>query len=646
MEAPAVHLTVCLFFLGTMVLLRMERDKMRREHAESFRNIAAGITILALVSVERLAHATGLLFLIPFISEPTFYELTTVIAAITGVILLVSGMSLWLPLGRTLRLYNKLRIRRLDLLRRVEQLVGVESRLTVILEKTLGYMIEQFGFDGGAVFVRSRRSRHMLLLGTCNVTEQLDETIRHATVTNSDHTDSAAHDLRVAVPDGAPQPSFLLPVEIRGRVAAAFALWCSRDAEPSDDDRVILKLACDALARRMRTETHRVEREFINATRARRDELRRHLSGPGTFEDKLAVIARVIGETIPAEICSFTISFDDSDTCRYTVGRPGSLLTEKGVERLAPRPNEEVGAPALIADLERHPDDPVVAMLHRAGMQTAVSLTLSTAADSVDRLVIGASAAYACTARDLEFLAALADLLRATIQAEVTRRRDERTDRRLKQAHEFVRSCNGYHLSSAAMFDEAARLIRDETGVAAVRIAMFEEDAAFIRSRAIAAAHPIDRAVPTDGYLIQALMPLHRRVRETGRTVTTADRGELRMSRGEAQQVYQADLRSALLVPISIAGEVRGVITLAERRRQSRHSFTTADQSYVEMIAAALALAVRLHETPWGALDEPALAEDAPAIRGNRRLLQAAVEDIRDDLTGMNSPERELIDIQ
>jgi len=605
MATPAVELTVCLFFLGILVLLRMEREKMRREHPESFRNIAAGVTVMALVAIVRLADATGLLSHVPFLAEETFRQLTLVIATISGVVLLVSGMSLWLPLGRTLRLYNKLRIRRLDLLRRVVKLVGVESRLTVILEKTLGYMIEQFGFDGGAVFVRSRRSRHMVLLQTRAGTEALATALPHTSIAQIDSSDDAGGpELRIGLPDELAPPAVLLPVEIRGRVAAAFALWGTA-SETDDDDRVLLKLTCDILARRLQSETHRIEREFTAMTRTRRFDLRIAVSRAASFEESITALARTITETIPSDMCALTVAFDENDTQQFTLGQTGSLLTEKGLERFTGSPDGTPGTPLVINDLDRHPDHAAAAIFRRAGMKSIISIQLPNSTGSVDRFVVAAASPNAYSARDAEFVSALSDLIRALILEETNRRRSIRSARRTRVMHDFLALCSGYHRDSASIFDEAARLLRDETGAAAVRISMFENEAAFIRSRALAAAHPIDRAVPTDGHLIQALMPLHRRVRETGDSLTVGETPELRMSRGEAQQIYQSDLRFALLVPVTIAGEVRGVIALAERRRRTRFAFTAEDLALAESMASALSVAVRLHETPWGVDEKP-----------------------------------------
>ncbi len=609
MATPAVELTVCLFFLGILVLLRMEREKMRREHPESFRNIAAGVAVMALVSIVRLADATGLLSHVPFLAEETFRQLTLVIATISGVVLLVSGMSLWLPLGRTLRLYNKLRIRRLDLLRRVVKLVGVESRLTVILEKTLGYMIEQFGFDGGAVFVRSRRSRHMVLLQTKAGVENLAAALPHTSIAQIDSTrDAGGPELRIGLPDELAPPSVLLPVEIRGRVAAAFALWGTA-TDTDDDDRVLLKLTCDVLARRLQSETHRIEREFTAMTRARRGDLRTTVSRAATFEEKVTALARTISETIPSDMCALTVAFDENDTQRFTLGQTGSLLTEKGLERCTGSSDRIPGSPVVINDLDRASDYDVAAMFHRTGMKSLIVIELPNSPGGVDRFVVAAASPNMYSARDAEFVSALSDLIRALIVEEANRRRSIRSARRTRAMQDFLALCSGYHRDSASIFDEAARLLRDETGAAVVRISMFENDAAFIRSRALAAAHPIDRAVPTDGHLIQALMPLHRRVRETGESITVGETPEMRMSRAESQQIYQSDLRSALLVPVTIAGEVRGVIALAERRRRARFAFTGDDLALAESIASALSIAVRLHETPWGVDDEPTLEE-------------------------------------
>jgi DMSO/TMAO reductase YedYZ heme-binding membrane subunit len=129
---------VASFFLLSLIAVSRFRQHLTADDKDSYRNVVAGLALLATVSLANVYSGLGLLVRIPFLSEPLFFRLLFWIGMITGLTFLISGATSWVPLSRSYRQYNKERIDRLELLKKVEQLLRVESRLPVILRKTLG----------------------------------------------------------------------------------------------------------------------------------------------------------------------------------------------------------------------------------------------------------------------------------------------------------------------------------------------------------------------------------------------------------------------------------------------------------------------------------------------------------------------------
>ena len=598
MQAYSTHLVATLFFMAGMVLLSIFRERLRAENTESFRNMAAGVTVLALAALGQLAAATGALTIVPFVSAEPFFQLVSVIAAITGMILLLSGISVWLPLDRTLRLYNRIRIRRLDLLRRVEQLVGIESRLTAILEKSLRHMLAQFDLQGGGVFVRGRRSNRLHLLASYTDDDSLGAGIALTTAAVTDRIhdaceERAAEAIIATAPEGTPVPSLVLPIEVHGRVAASFVLWQEETEPMTDDDRVLLKLTCERLARRMEFEALDMDRSRRRALNHTVQELRDAITGEGRLGEKLAPAVRILREILPMELFALTIECGDNDVRRFTIGAEGMLLTEKGLSRDSIENAQSAVARSV-------PIDQIDPMFRSAGINSMLIRTLRFTGRPAAQVMIGSNGASDFGSREIELLDSLTDLFENLIGQEISRCSVDESRRRLETFNQFMVECSGYHREIGHLYDRAADLLRKELRVAVVRISTFEDDGTFIRSRALAAAHPVQQAVPADGYMVLSLMPLHTRVKGSSDSLLIDDRPETpAISRAEAQQIYQADLQSSLLTPITVAGEVRGVIALAERRPQSRYRITDSARRLTELVASALSLAIRLHETPW-----------------------------------------------
>ncbi|HQL24325.1 MAG TPA: GAF domain-containing protein [candidate division Zixibacteria bacterium] len=323
--------------------------------------------------------------------------------------------------------------------------------------------------------------------------------------------------------------------------------------------------------------------------------------------DSFTAIARVLKAALGGELSSLAMAYGEWDIRRYTAGGNGTHLTEKSLAGEAaglPQENDSPppDRPFVTVDFERFLEPALAAVLRRQQLAAALLVPLGDPGGAA-MLVAAARSAEEFGERERYLAAQVRFPLRLAVAVE---RERDRLARGMKRSEALAR------LSAQAaarlgdidrLFAEAADVLRRSTGAAAVRIALFEDDGQFLRSRAAAAAHPVENAVPATGYLIRSLMPLHQSVQATGEAllISQAEAAE-RMSAAEAQQIYQSDLSTALLSPITAGTETLGIIALADRRGSRRFGFTDDDRTFAAAVAAVLAQAVRLHETPWGAL--------------------------------------------
>ena len=601
MQAYLFHLIAVLLILAGLTVISRFKTRLAAESIESYRNLVGGLFVLSLVALMHLHEAVGSLALIPFVSEIPFFNLISIIGVITGTILLSVGISKWLPLSRTLR-YDRAYTERLRMIRNVEQLIGVESRLTEVLNRTLRHMVEQFDLHCGSVFVRSRTSGTMRFL--CSHARARDNAAGDGSLSLRLVTTSGGEQCGVEFTGSAgkepsgpvSRPSAVIPVSIGNRVAAAFTVWAG-DRALTHDDTAMLKLAADIVGRRIQADSYRRERERLSRARRLQSRLRAQM-GTDELRDKLPALVRVIKSEVPADVCVLTLAYSQNDVRRYTVGDNEALLEEKGVDAAVLRAGRP-GARLITGEPDRDPA--VGGMIAHLQIKSLLAMPIVDGDNVIGQVLLGAMVEEALDEDDAELLEASAETLRLLTEQEIARVRTRRIEKQMESLAQLAADCAGYHVKLDHLCNSAADMLRREIGVAAVRIATFEDDASFLRSRALVSAHPVQNAVPATGYMIQSLMPVHRKVRETGETIRI-DRSSMMqgMSRAEAQQMYQADTMSALLVPIRIRNEVRGIIALAERREPRRFPVGPAEEALVKAVAAVLSLAIRLQESPWG----------------------------------------------
>jgi len=147
-----VEWIIPLFFLGALVLVSRFDQQISSVSRESFRLITGGLSVLALLSLMGLYRGLGLLGNVPFLSETVFFDLISWILGITGSVFILSGVAHWMPLARDQKQLYANTAHKLELLKRTEQLLGIESRLDPILANTIDYMVSHLSMDFGAVY--------------------------------------------------------------------------------------------------------------------------------------------------------------------------------------------------------------------------------------------------------------------------------------------------------------------------------------------------------------------------------------------------------------------------------------------------------------------------------------------------------------
>ncbi len=599
-----IDLVVSLFFLSALIVVAKSRIRLTSEGTGSYRYISSGLVIMTLMVVSRLYSSIGAFHPIPLLNDPVFYRLVFWIGIITGLTMLVSGISSQLPLSQTHRKLDQERLRRLDFVKRVEQLVGVERRPPVILSKTLQYMVEHFGLRGGAVYICSQRRHKPVFLSSSGSTRLTKGDLEKISFDvnlgdNLCNKDSCGDNgIVTEVPSGIVRPDLTLSVVAGGRLSALFLLWLSRKSCLDDDDRMNLKIAADIIARRvelrklkLREVSRQRQVEWLRCFEAAIDRKK-------PMKENVPVIAGRLTRMIPVELISFTVIYSEKNMQRFSVGANGTLLSEKRVDVLSHdaflKHVLEKERPVVINDTGGKTSVPMDMMIVGSGMKSLAAFRLGCGQGPGGALVVASKRANRFGSREIEQIEAAVPLLSGLISEEVYRYKIGVVEKRVDLTNGFLGDC-GRGLRLQDLFEQAAALLSRELRTSIVRISTYEYDGAFLKSRALAAVRPIEGLTPVDGHMILSLMPYHTLVRETGRLMMiNQEQTDRKMTEAEARQICRPDLQSALLVPITVGQETLAVISLAELRRWSRYQYNQSDILFAGSVAMGLSLAIRL----------------------------------------------------
>ena len=590
------------FFLLALVAILKLRVQIRSYSVESYRNIAGGLSILALAAIARVFHGMGAFESVPFLSEAFFYDLALMITAITGAAMLVTGVASWLPIARKHFRYGETRLRRLELLRHVEQLVGVENRLNFVLERTLSYMVSHFQLIGGAVFKYSARQNQLVLVETTDGLEITREELEalHIDINNlalwssGDQVDTVR--LLAARPTSMPRPWRVLPIMVGKRAAGFFMLWADPEQKFTTEDDLSLRLSINIIVRKIEQDRVLLKQQSLEGIETLRNKWLTACSGENAAKDAFANIIKAVSELAQVDYAAFSMLGSDGRIARrYSSGSDTRVLVETNLDR--PLEGSLTGAtfsygiPTVISWVGPHsrpaPNEIVTGPEVRSVMALAVP-----SEDSVQAVMILASqkhSAFSSTA--VAQLRTCMPVLSAFITLDRAEALQSATSRRLNRLSELAASVGAKDF--ATLSAEVVQGISTGLNATCVRVSTIEDGGAFLRSRALAAGRDCDGLVPANGNLITSLMPIHEELLQMGRPIVHVPEKVESNGRIEMRQMFGFQPTLVLLVPMIVEDHPQGVISVAFSELQPKQQVDQA-QDYISVAANVLAVAMKL----------------------------------------------------
>ena len=341
MNLPLFDLIIASIFLFSLIAVSKFKVQLQNESKESYRNIFSGLAIMAFTSLGNVYYQHGLLASIPFISEPLFFKLIYWIGNITGITFLISGLSIWLPLARMFKRYNKDKFKRLEFIKKIEQLSRVENRLNIILEQTLKDMIYSFNLSGGAVFVYSRNKKKMILVSSYTTDENNNidftklEFNANISTKGSDYIKSEAADFISQDSDSNIQPDLVIPINLKNSIGGLFVLSHDNNTELNKDDIVNLKIAVDIISQKIIKNSIFLKEQFTKEQSIWCNKLSQSIDYNKSIDDNIKLILAALKKHLTIDYFNLTIVHDDNVIQRLTSAQKNQgILNEIGVDFL------------------------------------------------------------------------------------------------------------------------------------------------------------------------------------------------------------------------------------------------------------------------------------------------------------------------
>jgi transcriptional regulator with GAF, ATPase, and Fis domain len=585
--------------LCALVVVYHFREWMKAEDAESYRNIVVGLTVLSLANLAPLYASDGVFALVPFLNEPLFFSLVMWIAALTGLIFLSSGVAGFLPLAREHRLYNQKVIARLELLKEVEQLVGVETRPEAILCGIINRIANAYPLRAGAVFTWSENTHTLKHLASVNK-PPIPTTFLEALSLDSERfaRDPRHVLLKAATANGKltayDLPALILPVASNSTLYGTLLLWWHKGQPADDPSRMLLKLAAEIAARRIEA-NHSQDRVYCSGDYCRIASTISQLFSPETsVRSAFAAIARVLNHVLDSRTVTMIIKANDGSWHRLTGGPWEAVLYEKRVKyreiSAIARQVMADGTPVYhrschSADLVRtgdgvHKGSLMALPIIRNEKTVGVVSLLSDRESAFDRHNIRLLVQTITSLGELSWLLGK-EKVRDTAQ------------RRQQLLRAFVRDAYR-ELSTQRIFEDVTRVVARGIEADIVRVSTFDRARRFLNSRGLVCRREPTTVPPKRASLLLDLLPVHRRLLDGQRTIVLdRNHGQPAMDDSEMLHMFGHSISSAMLVPVLHEDDIVGVVSVGRCQAGQFPEFSDADMTFIELVTAAASLAIR-----------------------------------------------------
>lgn len=596
---------VALVFLMSLIAVARFQKYLSAEDKGSYNHVVMGLGILAIASLAQVYYGLGVFSRVPFLSEQPFFKLVFWIGMITGLAFLIEGVTSWVPLSRSYRKYNKDRIDRLEFIKKIEQLVRVESRAPVIFGTSLEYMTDGYNLDGGAAYLLSRRTGRAECVRLIDHAERasvdsLSIPLEKFSIHNHNDWERSDPDfLHSLLPAGMDKPNLIVDVQAGKQLVGFFVLWTKDASGLSDEERVNLKIAGDIIGHELCRNLLQSKHEFYRDVNRWSKALSASLEPDAEPRDRFLTIVERLRQKIAADYFSLSVRLEDNRMKRYTVGQTGDLLAEPNVDPgKMPSALSTVfasGEGVLADDLTRENILPSDDVITRSGYRSLALLPVRCGTATEGVLTVAFKEPSKLKRRRLCYIDAAMGILGQLVTDEKHRHQLKLMQRRGYRINSFLADISqGESLDD--IFARAVDLIGNEIRPTVVRIATVGSEETFLNSKALRMARPAGLIAPEKGAMILSVMPYHQLVLDTGRLMMiNQESTDRKMAEPEEKQVFGLHVNSALLVPIKVGSSTMGVISLGETRTWDRFQFNQADIQFVTAVASGLSVVMLLN---------------------------------------------------
>jgi len=595
------------FVVVLLVLAGFKKRVFEKEQA-SFRRIVFGLMFLIGFSVIQLAGNQGFFFGWNYIGDEAGRKMVEAAAIVGGLIFLLSGVSSWLPsLARNNDNRRRLN-KRYYALKMINEVIVQDKSIDKTYSEVAGQLTSYLGFRRCLAYKLSASREKLYLAGASGSNDgkiaapktiDLRE-VKIDSVMERGRTERLSGEICGWGNDSL--PCLLIPIFDKNRIYGAYFCQAAENIE-FDDDLIDFASVIGTITGRYTAGRVAEKREAYHKQQQTAYERVNELSNlSASIRDILPGFFRVVKELTGAEYLSLaTLDNSGENMIRYTIGSSGRMLLEKGVSRQTRGTDIfrvfKAGHPIIESELRS--DDRGVesdGLLLSCGMRCKMLYPVKAMKKVVGVVTLGHSRPWHFSALHQRRLQGTSEALAGVISREQLKRTLE-----IKEDHmlrlQLMQRQMLEDFPAEKFFDQACDMLANRMKCTMARISLIDKGENNLISQACRSIRDTGHELRVGETIPLSLLPWHRMTRDARKLMLiNQDDPESRMPPQESTSALIPNIKSAMLVPILLNDQVRGIISIGEARNWNRRAFNAGDLIFAKDMAAKCSVALRLKQ--------------------------------------------------
>lgn len=562
----SIELVSAFLFFAVLILVYNLRTVIESYHKESFSYITTGLTIIALSSIAAVLEQQNVFINIPFLNEAMFFQLLYWIGMITGMTLLLSGVSNWLPVYRKHLKFNSQELIKLEIFKKIEQLIRFESRNNIILLQALELINKHYNFTESSCFLFSQKEKKMNLLGAV-VSDSNSDTrsnfIHFHNTAIADSIENKSIKLIYITESHYSAPDLILPMEVNGKLLGALCFYNDQifDAQCITN----LKLVIDILTQKLHQTSKDLQHKALTNQAAWNNKIDSSVDTAKTLKENINPLKKLLQSEFPVDYLSVSFAHQGKNP-KLTVSENNQVL--ENLSNSCNNKNElecyvlNMNLPVVIDNLDIETDFIVDLVALQNDMKSIAACPITNSRGQIGVIVVGSKKYKAFSKLSLQYIKLMNSKLERLIENSLQKMQENREFSR-RNSLKVLRNSAMSIAQSSVIYKNVADFLVKELKASFVRVSLFDQDKRFLNSQVVSTVHEFSFITPYDATMMLSLMPNHQEVLQQRKTVTvlepTSTNDELSM---EQRQIFGDVLSQYIITPVYHDSLIVGVITI------------------------------------------------------------------------------------